>query len=136
MIGLEARALERELDARQVQGGGVGKHVALGERPRLGVAVAQAGDAVVEQPPARLQQPCEHARVLVDAVRADVLDHADRGDRVEALAADARPQVAVVAYADLDPVLQARLGHAPARELGLGGGQRDAEGMHPVLAAA
>ena len=36
---------------------GVGEDVALGERARLGVAVAQAGDAVVEQPSARLEHP-------------------------------------------------------------------------------
>ena len=84
---------------------GVGEDVALRERARLGVGVAQAGDAVVEQPPARLEQAGEGARVDVDLGRADVLDHADAGDRVEALAG----QVAVVHDPDLDPVGDARL---------------------------
>ena len=46
-------ALERQRHARDVQRGRVGEDVALGERPGLGVAVAQARDAVVEQPAAR-----------------------------------------------------------------------------------
>ena len=35
---------------------------------------------------------------------------------------------------DLDPILQAGLGHAPARQLGLGGRERDAEGVHAMFA--
>ena len=46
---LEAGALDRELDPRQVQRRRVGEHEALGERPGLGVAEAQPRDAVVEQ---------------------------------------------------------------------------------------
>ena len=71
---------------------------------------------MVEQPPARLQQAGEGARVDVDLGLADVLDHADAGDRVEALAG----QVAVVHDADLDPVGDARglLGPLP-RSFGL-----------------
>ena len=128
---LDARPLERERHARDVQRRRVREHVALGERPRLGLAVAQAGDAVVEQPAARLQQARELARVEVDLVGADVLDHPDRGDRVVALAG--RAEIAVVRDADLHPVLEAGLGHAPARQLGLGGGERDADRLDPVV---
>ena len=92
-------------------------------------------------------RPASLRSVRVDLARADVLDHADRGDRVEALAAgrsgDARrgrvspgfgctPQVAVVAQADLHAVLEARLHDAPAGELGLVGGERDPHGAHAV----
>ena len=51
-------------------------------------------------------------RVDVDLRVADVLDHADAGDRVEALAGE----VAVVHHPDLDPVGDARrLGPLRAR---------------------
>ncbi len=74
--------------------------------------------------PAGLQQAGELRGVLVDFARADVLDHADRSDRVEALAL-APGEVAVVAQADLHAVLEARLRDAPAGELRLVGGERD-----------
>ena len=90
MLGLQAGALDRGLDPREVQRRRVREHVALGERAGLGLADAQPRDAVVEQPPARPQQPVERLRVLVDLHRADVLDHADAGDLVERLAASAR----------------------------------------------
>ena len=91
--------------------------------------MAQAGDAVVEQPPARLQQPRERARVDVDLLLADVLDHADRGDRVEALAGE----VAVVHDADLDPVGDAGLLGPLARPLGLRRREGDADDAGAVL---
>jgi len=116
MVGDESRALERECNAGKMEGSGVGEDVALGERPRLGVAMAQAGDAMVEQPPARVQQPREHTRVLIDAVGPDVLDHTNARDRVELIGAH---QVAIVTQANLDTILQTRLRHAPARELRL-----------------
>ena len=53
----EAGPFQRQQVAREVQRRRIGEDVALGEGARLGVAVAQAGDAVVEQAPARLQQP-------------------------------------------------------------------------------
>jgi hypothetical protein len=53
--------------------------------------------------------------VRVDVRAADVLDHADRGDLVERLAA----QLAPVHDSDVDAVADALLGRAPARELGL-----------------
>ncbi len=51
-------------------------------------------------------------------------------DRVEALPAGA--EVAVVGEADLHAVLEARLRHAPAGELGLVGGERDPHGADAV----
>ena len=62
------------------------------------------------------------ARVRVDVDRADVLDHADRGDAVEALAAE----LAVVLHADVDPVGDAGLAGPLARAPRLRLGQRDA----------
>ena len=49
VVAGQAGALEREQDPRQLQRRRVGEDVALGELARLGVAVAQARDAVVEQ---------------------------------------------------------------------------------------
>ena len=63
-------------------------------------------------------------------VDADVLDHADAGDRVERLAG----QLAVVHDADVDPVADARLGRPLARQRGLRLRQRDAGDRHAVLA--
>jgi hypothetical protein len=70
---------------------------------------------VVEQAPAGRQQLRERAGVAIDLGVADVLDHADAGDRV------IRPvvELTVVGEADLDAVGDAGLGHPPARELGL-----------------
>jgi hypothetical protein len=112
---LEARLLQRRLDAGEVQRRGVREHVALRERAGLRLAEAQPRDAVVEQPAAGLHEPRERRRIGVDVDGADVLDHADRRDRVEALAG----QVAVVHHADVDPVGDAGLAYAPARALGL-----------------
>ena len=57
--------------------------------------------------------------VDVDLLLADVLDHADAGDRVERLAVE----LAVVHDADLDPVGDARALGALAGQLGLRGRQ-------------
>ena len=58
----------------------------------------------------------EQAReVLVEPAQADVLEHADRADRVERPVVD----VAVVLHADLDEVGEARLGDPLRREVGL-----------------
>ena len=102
----------------------VGEHVALGERPGAVVFdVLELGDAMVEQPPARDEQVVELARIDVDLVVADVLDHPDRADRVELLAL----QLAIVGDADLDAVGQAGVGDAPAGQLGLLDGERDSD---------
>ena len=90
--------------------------------------MAQPGDAVVEQAPARAEAARQALGVDVDLLLPHVLDHADAGDRVEALAA----QVAVVLHADLDAVGEAGVGHAPAGQLGLGLGQRDAGDLRAV----
>jgi hypothetical protein len=108
------------------------EHVALGEWPRFGVAVAKPGDAVVEQPPPGPQYRGELSRVGVDVCAADVLDHADRGDRIELLAG----KVAVVADADLDPVGEPRRRRPLARERGLRLGQRDGGDVAPCASAA
>ena len=95
----EAGALQRELHPRHVQRLAVGKDIALRHRPGLVVdAVLELGDAVVEQPPAWLQQPRQAGRIGVDLVLADVLDHADARDRVERLAA----QLAIVGHLETD----------------------------------
>ena len=78
----------------------VGEDVALGEVAGVRIAVALARDAVVQQPPARLQQLREPRGVGVDLHLADVLDHPDRGDRVERLGL----QLAVVGEPDVDPL--------------------------------
>ena len=86
-----------------MQRGGVGEDVALREGPGLGLAVAQAGDAVVQDAAARPHHPRELRGVEVDLARAHVLDHADGSDRVEGLLR----QRAVVGNAELDPVVEA-----------------------------
>ena len=68
--------------------------------------------------------------VGVDVRRADVLDHADRGDRVERLAGD----LAVVHDADVDLVGDARRRGALARQRGLRLAQRDPGDVDAVLA--
>src|SRR4051812_9298112 len=121
VLGGEARGLERVQDPREMQRRGVGEDEALGEGPGLGVTMAQPSDAVVEQLAARLQQRLQPPGVLVDLRVADVLDHADAGDRVEALAG----QLAVVGDADVDLVGDAVLRGQVARALRLRLGERD-----------
>ena len=108
-VGLEARVLEGVLHAREVQRRRVGEHVALGEGPGLGVAVAQAGDAVVQQPAAGLEELMQALGVRVDRGGADVLDHPDRGDRVERLGLQVAPvhdaELAAVGHALVDRAL-------------------------------
>jgi hypothetical protein len=117
----ESRALQREQHDGELQRLAVGEHVALGERARRLVGVAQAGDAVVEEDPPGPQEAGELGPVAVDLLRADVLDHADAGHLVELLAR----QVAVVEHADVDEVGDAGLRRPGARALGLRRGQRD-----------
>jgi hypothetical protein len=102
--------------------GGVGEHVALGERSGLGVAVPQSRDAVVEQAPARPEQAGESTGVGADVGRAHVLDHADARDRVEALAGE----LSVVHDAYVDVLGETGLLDAPARHGRLRARQRDA----------
>jgi hypothetical protein len=90
--------------------------------------VAQPGDPVVEQPPARTQQARELRRVDVDLRLPHVLDHPDRGDRVEALA----HEIAVVEHADVDPVADAGRLCAAASQHRLGLRQGDADDLDAV----
>src|SRR5215467_7500229 len=62
----------------------VGKHVPVDEIPRTGrIAVVRPGDAVVEQPPARLQLAVQEREVGRQVGLADVFGEADRAHRVE-----------------------------------------------------
>ena len=107
---------------------GIREHIALRKRPGFAVGVSQAGDAVVEKPSARWQQRCETLSVGVDPPRPDVFDHADAGDRVEALAGE----IAVVHHADLDPIAKARRGDPLACNSRLRLGKRDANDLDTV----
>ncbi len=113
-----------------MEGGGVGEHVAFGERSGLGVAVPQSRDAVVEQAPARPEQAGESAGVGVDVGRAHVLDHADARDRVEALAGE----LSVVHDAYVDVLGETGLPDPPARHERLRARQRDAGDADPMPA--
>ncbi len=68
--------------------------------------------------------------VLVELGRADVLEHADRADRVEGAVDD----VAVVLHPDLDPIGETGLANRVARPLRLSRRERHADGVHTVLA--
>jgi hypothetical protein len=87
--------------------------------------VSQAGDTVVEEPPARWQQPGEALGVQVDPLGPDMLDHADARDRVEALAGE----IAVVHHPDLDPIVDPRRGDPLARDSRLGLRKGDADDL-------
>ena len=93
----------------------VGEDVALGERSRLGVTDTQPGDAVVQEPAARLERCRQPLRVHVDPAGAHVLDHADARDRVERRLIER----AVVRDPDLDLFPKAELGDPAARQGGL-----------------
>ncbi len=87
-------------------------------------------DAVVEDSAAGLQHAGDLARVLVDLRLADVLDHADAGDRIEAFLA----QVAVIHHPELDPVVHSGLARQLLRQLRLRLRERDAPDRGAVLA--
>jgi hypothetical protein len=91
--------------------------------------VAHAGDAVVQQPPARLEDREEVGHVRVDVAAPDVLDHADARDRVELV----RGQVAVVAHLELDLAVEPRVLRLLPRQLRLRRRERDAEHPRAVL---
>src|SRR5438876_3404489 len=80
--------------------------------------------------PAGPQHHGELPSVSVDVRAADVLGHADRGDRIEPLTGE----VAVVGDADVDPVGQSGRRRPLPRERGLPLGQRDAGDVGAVLA--
>ena len=85
------------------------------------VAVTQARDHVVQQPPPKLKQTSEPLRVAIDLHAADALNHADARDRVKALTGE----LAGIHHADLDPAGDARPRRPVLREARLGLGQRD-----------
>ena len=89
-----------------------------------------AGDLVVEQPPAGLEQGVQVVGVLQVPLGADVFGHTDGGDRVVRPVVD----VAVVLDADLDPVGEPLLGDPLAGVGGLLLGERDADDADAVLA--
>ena len=108
----------------------VREHVAADERrARAAARVCDARDAVVEEQPARPQQPAHRVDVGVELRAADVLVHADARDLVERLLVE----LAVVEHAHLDAVGQPGLRDAPARELRLRLRQRHAERSHAVV---
>src|SRR4051812_4615119 len=84
---------------------------------------------MVEDPPVVDDQRAQLRRVLVDALLADVLDHADAGDRVEPLTAD----LTVVLDANVDLVGNAGFGGTLTRDPGLWLRQRDAGDVDVVL---
>ena len=90
--------------------------------------MAQAGDPVVEQPPTGRQQAGKALGIDVDPLGADVLDHADACDRVEALTGE----LAVVHDPDLDPIADPRLGDSAPGNPRLGLREGDADHLDTV----
>src|SRR3954447_18090761 len=129
VLDLEARALERQLDAREGQRVPIGEDVALGERPWVGRVGIEACDAVIQQAAAGLEQAVQLLRVAVDLHFADVLDHADRCDRIEALSV----QLAVVLHADVHHLTDACFTRALTRDARLRLPQRGPRDVPPVL---
>ena len=84
---------------------------------------------MVQQPPAGAQQREQRVEVLGGALPADVLEHADGGDGVELLPAE----VAVVLQPDLDLLADPGRGDPLARQVGLGGADRDADDARAVV---
>jgi len=115
VLGHEAGPLESQEHAGDRKRVRVGEDVALGERSRLSVGVIEPGDAMVEEPPAGLEEARQAVGIQIDPLVTDVLDHADAGDRVEPLAGE----VAVVEHADGYPLLQTGLAYACPSERGL-----------------
>ena len=110
----------------------VGEHVPVDEpvRPPGGLGAVGTGDAVVQQPPLRLQLAVQEREVAGQLGLADVLGQPDRADRVEA----GLRHVPVVEVPHLGQVRQAPLLDGPLRPQRLLLGQRDAERLDAVLA--
>jgi len=85
----------------------VGEHVAADEAVPAETGAADPRDRVVQQPPTGSEQRSQRGEVPGHAGFAHVLEHADRRDRVEPLAAE-RP---VVLQPDLDAVIDAGVAH-------------------------
>src|SRR6266446_2673349 len=95
-----------------------------------GPAVVRPGDAVIQQPAARIELAVKETEVAGKLRFADVLGQPDRADRVEAGLGD----LAVVQMPHLGEVLKARLLDRPLGPQGLLLGQRDAKRSHAVVA--
>ena len=74
------------------------------------------------------QQPRRLRGVGIDLARAYVLDHPDAGECVERRVS----KLAVVGDANLDLVVEARVGDQPTSQLGLRGRQRHADDLNAV----
>src|SRR5260221_359504 len=95
-----------------------------------GAAVVRPGDAVIQQPAARIELAVKETEVAGKLRLADVLGEPDRTDRVEAGLGD----LAVVQMPHLGEVLKARLLDRPLGPQGLLLRQRDAKRSHAVVA--
>ena len=87
---LEAGPLHRQHALADVDQLAVGEDVAVDERRPSELEPADRADGVVEQPPLGPQRTAQDVEVPVEVALTDVLEHADRGDRVERLAAEPR----------------------------------------------
>ena len=131
--GLEPRPLERREHPGEVEQLAVGEDVAVRELAADVDAVLLGGDPddpVVEYPAVGLQYPLDLAAVLVDLGLADVLDHPDARDGVEAVIGE----VAIVGYPDLDQVADPGFPRPLGGELGLRRRKGDPERRDAVLA--
>ena len=84
---------------------------------------------MVQQTAVRPQRGSQHREVLVDALTAHVLGHADRGDGIEGLS----PKVPIVLEADLDTIGESGVDHAPTGQFGLRRADRDADDSRTVV---
>ena len=107
----------------------VGEHVPADERPRRDPGTADRGNGMVEHPTSVAEQAVQLGEVAAHVLCADVLGHPDRRDRVEW----AVVHLPVVLEADLDPVVETRLGDTLPSERGLFGADRDADDIDVVM---
>ena len=109
----------------------VGEHVAPDEGAPPERRAARLRDGVVEETPGRARADARRvSKYCVIRDVPDVLEHPDRGDRVEGLAAE----VAVVLQPDLDPVGETRLLDPPSGQVDLLAAERHADHLRPVVA--
>ena len=126
-----ARERHRLLDGHQFA---IGEHVPLEEpvRGRSGVgtqpaaAATQAGEAMVEEQPARAERLERRTEIGRQVGPADVLEHADGRDAVELAEVC---QIAVVAYLRADRVTQPGCSGTVVRRAHLPFAQCDADGL-------
>ena len=108
----------------------VRKHVAIGELPRLGIAVTESRDPVVEEAAAGLQQ----AREPLGVESIWLFPTCSTMPMLAIASKDSSLKFAVVHDADLDPIAEARILDAPARKRRLRLGQRDTHDLDAVSA--